>query len=219
MKSLQLTKDLFYVGMQDPNLRIFDIVLYTEFGTSYNSFLLKGSEKTALFETTKIKFFDEYLEKVKELVDIENIDYIIVSHTEPDHSGSIEKLLDINPGIKIVGSSAAINFAKEICNRDFTSVVVKDGDALSLGNKTLRFISAPNLHWPDTIFTYIEEEKALVTCDCFGAHYSTESITSDKVANQEDYLAAVEYYFDGIVGPFNPLRWMPSGRSKGLMWR
>ncbi len=202
MKALQLTKDLFYVGMQDPGLRIFDIVMYTEFGTSYNSFLLKGSEKTALFETSKIKFYDAYLEKVKELVNIEDIDYIIVSHTEPDHSGSIEKILDLNPSIKIVGSSAAINFLKEICNKDFTSVVVKDGDVLSLGNKTLKFISAPNLHWPDTIFTYIEEEKALVTCDCFGAHYASESITSDKVPCFEDYMAAVEYYFDGIVGPF-----------------
>jgi len=202
MKSLKLTDDLYYVGMLDPDLRIFDIVMYAEFGTTYNAYLLKGSEKTALFETSKAKFNDGFLEKVRELANIEDIDYIVVSHTEPDHSGTIEKLLDINPSIKIVGSSATMNFLKEISNKDFNSVVVKDGDTLSLGNKTLKFISAPNLHWPDTIFTYIPEEKALVTCDCFGAHYSLEGITSDKITNEDDYMASLEYYYASIMAPF-----------------
>lgn len=202
MKSLQLTKDLYYVGIQDPGLRIFDIIMLTEFGTSYNSYLLKGSEKTALFEAGKVKFNDAYLEKLRELTKIEDIDYIIMDHTEPDHSGSIEKLLELNPGIKIVGSSTGINFLKKITNRDFNSVIVKDKDTLSLGNKTLNFISAPNLHWPDTQFTYVPEEKALFSCDAFGAHYALEGITNDKIADQADYNKSVKYYFDMIIGPF-----------------
>ena len=202
MKTKQLTKDMHWVGALDPDLRVFDIIMYTEFGTTYNSYLLKGSEKTVLFETAKVKFFEDYLAKIKELVPIEEIDYIILDHTEPDHAGSVEKLLKLNPKIKLVGSAAAIGFIKEICNREFNSIVVKDGDTLSLGNKTLKFITAPNLHWPDTIYTYIPEEKTLVTCDSFGAHYSLEEVTNDKITNHADYQKALRYYYDMIIGPF-----------------
>lgn len=202
MKPVQLTKDLFWVGTLDPKLRVFDIIMETKFGTSYNSYLLRGSEKTAIFETAKAKCFDCYFEALATLTDVDKIAYIIVNHTEPDHSGSIEMLLEKNPNIKLVGTAAAINFAKEICNREFDSIVVKDGDTLSLGNKTLRFISAPNLHWPDSMYTYIEEEKALVTCDSFGSHYSLDAVTNDKIENQDDYMEALRYYFDMIMGPF-----------------
>lgn len=204
MRIKELTKDLFWVGNLDPGLRVFDIIMETEFGTSYNSYLLKGSDKTVLFETSKFKCFKEYITKVEQLTPIEEVDYIIVSHTEPDHTGSIEKILELNPKIKIVGSTTAINFLKEICNKDFVGIPVKDGDTLSLGDKTLRFISAPNLHWPDTIFTYIEEEKALITCDAFGAHYSCEGITNDEIENQDDYMKALKFYFDMILSPFKP---------------
>ena len=202
MKTLELKKNFHWVGNLDPNLRIFDIIMETEFGTTYNSYILKASEKTVLFENTKFKCLKEYLEKVGDITAIENIDYLVVEHTEPDHAGSIETLLGINPGIKIVGTQTAIGFLKEIVNRDFTAVPVADGDTLSLGDRTLRFIAAPNLHWPDTMFTYIEEDKVLVTCDCFGAHYSFEGITDEKITDQEGYLRALRYYFDMIVGPF-----------------
>ena len=204
MKTKQLKNDLFWVGNLDPDLRIFDILMFTEFGTSYNSYVLKGSEKKVVFEASKAKFFDEYLEKLTEIIPLEEIDYIILSHTEPDHSGTIEKLLDLNPKLKLVGTSAAINFMKEICNKDFNSVTVKDGDKLSLGNKTLKFFSAPNLHWPDTMFTYVEEDGILVTCDAFGSHYSLEGITNDTLSNKEEYLESVKFYFDSIIAPFKP---------------
>ncbi len=202
MKTKQLKNDLYWIGNQDPDLRIFDILMYTEFGTSYNSYVLKGSEKSVVFEASKAKFADEYLDKLTEIIPLEEIDYIILSHTEPDHTGTIEKLLELNPGLKLVGTSAAINFMKEICNRDFAGIVVKDGDKLMLGNKTLKFIMAPNLHWPDTMFTYVEEDGILVTCDAFGSHYSLEGVTNDAVPNQDDYQSALKYYFDGIISPF-----------------
>ncbi len=146
--------------------------MYTPFGTTYNSYAVKGSEKTAVFETVKEKFFDEYLERLKSIdINIEKIDYIVVNHTEPDHAGSVGKLLDIAKNAKIVGSQAAIEFLKEIINRDFEFIVVNDGDSISLGNKTLSFISAPFLHWPDSMFTYVVEDKLLITCDSFGSHY------------------------------------------------
>ena len=202
MKTYEFNKNFYWVGTLDPDLRIFDIIMETEFGTTYNSYVVKGNEKTVLFENTKLKFVDDYLERVKSIVPLEDIDYIVVSHTEPDHVGSIERFLEINPGVKIVGTATAISFLKEITNKDFTAVPVADGDTLSLGDKTLQFIAAPNLHWPDTMFTYIPEEKALVTCDCFGSHYSFEGITDETLTDQEGFMRALRYYYDNIIGPF-----------------
>ena len=140
MKSLKIKDDFIWIGALDPDLRIFDIVMYTEFGSSYNSYLLKGSEKTVLFETVKVKFWDEYLEKLKEYTDPAKIDYIVVDHTEPDHSGSLEYLLDLAPNAKIVGSAAAVKFLGAIMNKPFESIIVKDGVSLDLGNKTIESI-------------------------------------------------------------------------------
>ena len=108
---------------------------------------------------------------LKELTDIKSIDYLIVDHTEPDHAGSVERLLDLNPGMKIVGTGCAVSFLKEIVNRDFCSIIVSDNERIEIGDKTLRFLVVPNLHWPDTMYTYIEEGRVLVTCDSFGSHY------------------------------------------------
>ncbi|MDR0851588.1 MAG: FprA family A-type flavoprotein [Clostridiales Family XIII bacterium] len=202
MLSKKIADDFYWVGNLDPDLRVFDIVMRTEFGTTYNSYILKGTEKTVIFEAAKERFFDEYLEKISEIVPFECIDALIVDHTEPDHSGTIERMLDLRPELEIIGTAGAINFLKEITNREFTNTVVKAGDTLSLGDKTLQFIPAPNLHWPDTMFTYIPEIKTLVTCDCFGSHYSDENITNDSIASYENYMKATLYYFDNIIGPF-----------------
>lgn len=206
MKHLELKKDIYWIGALDPNLRVFDIIMYTPYGTSYNSYVVKGSEKIALFETVKVQFFDQYLERLKSLnIDITKIDYIIVDHTEPDHAGSVAKLLELSPNAKIVGSATALSFLKDIANRDFEAITVKHGSEISLGNKTLRFISAPFLHWPDfLIYTYIVEDEVLITCDSFGSHYSSENIINSKVENREHYMEALKYYFDMIFGPFKP---------------
>ncbi|MBK5239598.1 FAD-dependent oxidoreductase [Clostridium sp.] len=205
MNALEVKKDIYWVGALDRKLRIFDIIMYTPFGTTYNSYVVKGSEKTAVFETVKEKFFDEYLERLKSLdINIEAIDYIVVDHTEPDHAGSVGKLLEISKNAKVVGSAAAIKFLKEIINRDFEYIIVGDGDTISLGNKTLSFISAPFLHWPDSIYTYVAEDKLLITCDSFGSHYCNEDMYNDLNSSQEDYNESLKYYFDSIMGPFKP---------------
>jgi flavorubredoxin len=202
MLTKKIAEDFTWVGVLDPDLRVFDIVMVTEFGTTYNSYVLKGKEKTALFEASKAHFFDEWIEKVTSVTPIEDIDYLVVEHTEPDHSGTIEKLLEMNPGLEVVGSPGALNFLKEITNRDVRGRAVKTGDEIDLGGKTLRFITAPNLHWPDTIFTYVPELRTLVTCDCFGSHYSDENVTDDNLTNYEDYMKTLVYYYDNILGPF-----------------
>lgn len=203
MKSLEIKKDIHWVGALDPNLRIFDIIMYTPYGTTYNSYVVKGSEKTAVFETVKVEFFDEYLERLNSLgVDPKNIDYIVVDHTEPDHAGSVSKLLELSPSAKVVGSAVAIKFLKEIVNQDFDYISVTEKDTISLGNKTLKFISAPFLHWPDSMYTYIPEDKTLITCDSFGSHYASPGIVNTKIENKENYQEALRYYFDCIFGPY-----------------
>lgn len=205
MKHLNIKDDLFWVGALDPNLRVFDIIMYTPYGTTYNSYVVKGSEKIAVFETVKAEFFDQYISRLKDLgVEPSEIDYIVVSHTEPDHAGSIDKMLKLAPKAKIVASPIAISYIKEIVNGDFESIPVKDGDSISLGNKTLKFMSVPFLHWPDTIYTYVEEDKTLITCDSFGSHYSFEGMFDDLIPNEEEYMEALKYYFDCIMGPFKP---------------
>ncbi len=202
MHTKKLTDDFTWVGTLDPELRIFDIVVKTEFGSTYNSYILKAEGGTVLFEASKAKFYDEYVETVEEICPIDDIDYLVVSHTEPDHTGTIEKMLDINPDMTILSSMGANNFLKEIVNKDFNGRIVKDGEEISLGNRTLKFIMAPNLHWPDTMFTYIPEEKIMVTCDAFGGHYCDDGITSDKLKDKPEYLDAVKFYFDSILTPF-----------------
>lgn len=202
MQTIKLKEDFYWTGIIDENLRVFDIIMYTEFGTTYNSYVLKAGDKTVLFETAKAKFFDDYLRELKKITDIEKIDYLIVDHTEPDHAGSVELLLEINPNMKIIATSCAVNFLKNIVNRDFYSIQVKDNEVMKIGDKTLRFMTVPNLHWPDTMYTWIEEDKILVTCDSFGAHYGVEDVLRSRIKNEEDYKKAVRYYFDCIIGPF-----------------
>ncbi len=199
-KPLNVTNDVYWVGALDKDLRVFDIVMTTEYGTSYNSYIIKGSEKTAVVETAKDKFFDEFIERVKQVTEPEKIDYLIVNHTEPDHSGSVERFLELNPDITVVGSVSAIKFLGEITNKKFNSKVVKEGDTIDLGGKTLSFVSAPFLHWPDSMYTYLQEEKVLFTCDSFGCHYADDKVFNDLI--EGDFLDAYKYYFDCIMGPF-----------------
>lgn len=201
-----ITSDLYWLGALDPNLHTFDIIMHTEFGTSYNAYSLHSTEGVILFETVKDKFFDDYLSKILEVTSLENIKYLVVNHTEPDHAGSVGKLLEKAPHIMVIGSCLAIKYLSEMINLPFKSKMVKDGDVLNLGNKTLHFISVPQLHWPDTMYTFIEEDKALITCDSFGAHYSCENILKSALPLEKemDFDQAYRYYFDMIMGPFKP---------------
>ena len=165
MSAVKIVDDVFWVGVQDFDLRIFDIVMVTEYGTSYNAYVVKGKDKTAIIETVKVKFFDEYLQRLQEVVNLKDIDYLIMNHTEPDHAGSIELLLEKNPDITILASPTAITFLKDITNQNFKYEELKHGDKLDLGGKTLEFINAPFLHWPDSMFTYLPEESILFSCD------------------------------------------------------
>ena len=200
MGTAKITEGVHWVGVLDPGLKVFDIIMPLENGTTYNSYLIQG-EKTAVVDSVKDGFYDEFITNVKSLTDPAKIDYIIVNHTEPDHSGSMINLMKDMPDATVVCSQAAYNFLKQIVNGDFDHRIVKDGETLELGGKTVRFISAPLLHWPDTMFSYLVEDKVLFSCDGFGSHYCGASMFNDEVG---DFSADFKYYFTGIMGPFKP---------------
>jgi NADH oxidase (H2O-forming) len=200
--SFEIEKNVFWIGVNDYDLRVFDIVMETKFGTTYNAYLVIGSEKTALIDTTKVNFQDDYIAKLKSLYDITKIDYLVMNHTEPDHAGSIAKLLEINPDLTVIATTAGLNNIKEIINRPFKSIAAKESLEISLGDRTLNFMPLPFLHWPDTMFTYMKEEAMLFTCDFFGAHYAFEGVLAKNVDSVENYRFALKHYFDSIMSPF-----------------
>ena len=164
----KITDSIFSVGVLNPNVRIADVVVKTSNGTTYNSYVVKGSEKIALIETVHKDYFDKYLKNVEEISDINKIDYLVMNHNEPDHSGAIQKLVELNPKLKILTSPAGAIYLKNITNNSNLNLkIVKNDEYIDLGNKTLRFISAPFLHWPDSMLTYVEEEKTLTNQPSF----------------------------------------------------
>tara|TARA_B100001057_G_scaffold46611_1_gene41586 strand:+ start:2962 stop:4734 length:1773 start_codon:yes stop_codon:yes gene_type:complete len=182
----------------------FDIEFGLRNGTTYNAFLVRG-ERTALIDTSHAKFRDTWVPLLKEQIDPMALDHLIVSHTEPDHSGLIGDLIDLNPDIEIVGSKVAIQFLKDQVHRPFKSRAVKTGDELDLGTSPdsgvqhrFEFLSAPNLHWPDTIFSFDHGSGILYTCDAFGLHYCSEELfDSDPGAIAPDF----RFYYDCLMGP------------------
>ena len=196
---IDVTSDVKWIGVLDYDIATFDIVMRTEYGTTYNSYFI-NAEKKAIVEASKEKFSDIHISKLRSVVDPSEIKYIILDHTEPDHSGNTAKLLEIAPAAVVVGSGNAVRYLNDIVNKPFNSLVVKDGDTLDLGNKTLKFISAPNLHWPDTMFTYLVEDKVFFTCDVFGAHYCSEAMLMIFLLNISNRF---RYYFDIILKPFS----------------
>ena len=199
MKTYELAPNVWWVGALDPDLRIFDIIMRAEHGTSYNSYLVKGSQATAVIETVKNGFFDDFIANVKSLDDPTRIKYIVLNHMEPDHSGSIGDLLKLAPEAKLVVSKTGEHFIKNILNYEPDLIKVGDGERIDLGGKTLQFISAPFLHWPDTMFTYLAEDQILFDCDFLGSHYADPMLFGDLAS---DFFNDFKYYYDHIMRPF-----------------
>lgn len=194
----EVKKDIYFTGVIDKDLKVFDIIMETEFGTTYNCYVIKD-KKTVLFDTVKPNFKEEFLKNVSEVTDIKDIDYVVIHHTEPDHAGSLKYLLDINPDIEVYCTAVAKTYLTEQINRPFKCHVIKDGETLNIGKRNIKFITAPFLHWADTMFTYIEEDKTLLTCDAFGCHFAS---VDANVVESEEYLKSAMHYYDCIVKPF-----------------
>ena len=182
----------------------FDIEFGLRNGTTYNSFVIKG-KKIAVIDTSHSKFESLWLDNLIQQVNPKEISYLISSHTEPDHSGLISDLLDLNPEITIVGSKIALKFIEDQIHRPFKRLEVKSGEFLDLGsnsesgiNHNVEFISAPNLHWPDTIFSFDHGTKVLYTCDAFGLHYCSNDLFD---SNQKEIFKDFRFYYDCLMGP------------------
>lgn len=215
MAAMKLAENLYSVGALNPALRIFDIIMTAEYGTTYNSFLITG-DKNVLIDACHETFFDEFCENINSVVDIRNIDYLITNHTEPDHSGCIQKLLAVNPDIEILSSPSGNKFLQNLCNEPFKGRVVNTGDTLETGIGTLEFIVSPMLHWPDSMFTYWPEAKTLFTCDFLGAHYCEPQMLDTRIHYPDKYLESFRYYFDCIFGPFKSFVIQGLDKIKGL---
>ena len=176
----------------------FDIEFGLQNGTTYNSYLIRG-EQTVLIDTSHQKFRELYLETLKGLVNPKTIDYIIVSHTEPDHSGLVEDILQLAPRATVLASKVALQFLEGLVHEPFSKRIVKSGDRIKIGkDHEMEFVSAPNLHWPDTIFSFDRKTQVLYTCDAFGMHYCDDR-TFDE--NLEAIEADFRFYYDCLMGP------------------
>lgn len=194
----EIANGVFYCGIHDRDRKVFDQLVPLPQGTTYNSYLVSGTGKTALIDTMYEKFGGEYLDMIRKSGF--RIDYIISNHAEPDHSGMIPRLLEEFPDAEVLCSAkCAENLANMLHVSPERIRTVADADKLELGGKTLRFISAPWVHWPDTMFTYLEEEKFLFSCDYFGAHYTDFELYADE---SPELANAAKRYYSEIMMPF-----------------
>ncbi len=202
MKFQEIKNNVFYCGLNDENRVIFDELIPLEHGTSYNSYLVKGSEKVAIIDTMYPPKTEEYLKNLDEN-GIEKVDYIIENHGEQDHSGSIPALLEKYPdAIVVTNSKCADNLREMLFVPDEKIKIINDGEQLSLGDKTLQFIFAPNVHWPDTMFTHIIEDNIIFTCDFLGAHYVFDDVFAKP---SEELTHSAKRYYAEIMMPFRML--------------
>ena len=209
----QLKSNIYSVGTIDWDRRLFDELIPLPDGTSYNAYLVKGREKTALIDTVDSAMADVLIENLKQLK-IKNIDYVIANHAEQDHSGSLPQILDIYPNAKVVATPKCKDMLMDLLLiPESKFITVDDGSSISLGDKTLEFIHAPWVHWPETMFTYLKEDKILFTCDFLGSHLAT----SDLFVTDEPmvYEAAKRYYAE-IMMPFRTTIKKHLGKIKEL---
>jgi len=198
LQTLEIAENTTAIRSLDWDRDRFDIEFELRNGTTYNSFLIR-SEKTALVDTSHEKFHDLYLDTLKQLINPAAIDYLIISHTEPDHSGLVKEVLALAPQVTVVGSKVAIQFLDDLVHQPFNRLLVKNGDRIDLGNgHELEFVSAPNLHWPDTILTYDHKTQSLFTCDVFGMHYCDDNTYDEELALLD---ADYQLYYDCLMGP------------------
>lgn len=196
---IKIAENVFWIGVFDWKLRVFHGIATPKGGT-YNSYLVLGDEG-ALIDTVYEPFFEEYRQKIMGITDLGKVRHLIVNHAEPDHSSSIKKIIDINPEIKVHCTVRCKEFLEAMGVKG-NFVVVKDGDTLNLGGKTLRFVEVPMLHWPETMWTFLEEDKVLFSCDMFGSQVISSTMVAEDVTDIE---AHAKRYFALIFRPLSTM--------------
>lgn len=198
--AVPLSERVHWIGAFDPNLRTFDIILKTANGTSYNAYVVRGSDGIAVIDTVKEGFADTFFARLESIADYTEIKAIILNHLEPDHTGALPELMKRAPNAELYISQKAQSMLKGLLKQDelsFTPVIT--GDSVSLGDRSLRFLHTPYLHWPDTQCTYAPEEAMLFSGDVFGCHFCDDRLFNDQVG---DFRFSFEYYYAHIMRPF-----------------
>jgi len=202
--SFKVKNNVYWVGKIDWELRKFHGEEYsTHKGSTYNSYLVRDT-RTALIDTVWSPFREEFIDQLSQEIALSDIDFIIASHAEPDHSGALPELMKAIPDKPIYCTANAIKSLKGYYHQDWNFQVVKTGDRLNLGSKELVFVSAPMLHWPDSMFCYLTEDNVLFSNDAFGQHYASELMYNDLVDQTELYQECIKYYAN-ILTPFSKL--------------
>lgn len=202
--SYPITDKVTWVGKIDWDLKVFHGEEYsTKRGSSYNAYLVRD-QKTALIDTVWLPYDDEFVANLKREIDLSTIDYIIINHSEVDHSGALPELMREIPNTPIYCTKNGAKMLKAHYHQDWNFVEVKTGDSIDLGDSKLVFVEAPMLHWPDSMFTYMTGENILFSNDAFGQHYASELMYNDKVDQAELFQEAIKYYAN-ILTPFSPL--------------
>ena len=197
MKARKIKDRIYWMGSVDWDRRLFDSLVPLPDGTSYNAYLIEGSEKTVLLDSVDPAMADELM---GQLEGITKIDYIISHHAEQDHSGTIPQVLEKYPDVRLISTPRAKEMLMDILRIPEESfITVKDGDTLSLGDKTLKFIHTPWVHWPETMVTYLEEDRILFSCDFFGSHIATTGL---YVTDEGRVYEAAKRYYAEIMMPF-----------------
>ncbi|UCH96463.1 MAG: MBL fold metallo-hydrolase, partial [Candidatus Aminicenantes bacterium] len=195
----ELKTGIYSLGANDWDRRLFDELIPLPDGTSYNSYLVKGSEKIAVIDSVDPPKSEEWLANIKKL-GAASVDYIISNHAEQDHSGAIPDLLELYPEAKVVTNEKCKAFLEDLLlipsQRFFT---IRDGEVLSLGDRTLEFVFTPWVHWPETLCTYLREDRILFSCDFFGSHLATSDLF---VKNAPKVIEDAKRYFAEIMMPF-----------------
>jgi flavorubredoxin len=204
LSAREIKKGIYWVGAVDWNKREFHGPTYhTHRGTSYNSYLIID-EKVTLVDAVDEDFVDIMLENINSVIDVSKIDYVVVNHVEPDHSGAFPKVMEHIPNAKVFCSAKGKDGMKAHYFGDYDYNIVKTGDVVNIGKRSLKFIEAPMLHWPDSMFTYIEEEKLLMPNDAFGQHMAFSHIFDDE-NDMDVVMNEAKNYYANILMPFSPL--------------
>jgi len=195
----KIVEGVYEIGVQHWDRRLFDELIPLPEGTSYNSYIVFGEKKTAIIDSVDPEKTHILLENLKKL-GVKKVDYIVSNHAEQDHSGSIPKLLELFPNAKVVTNQKAKGFLMDLLHiEEDRFIVIKEGDKIELGGKTLTFYMTPWVHWPETMSTYLVEDGILFTCDFFGAHLATSTLFS---ADDEVVYEAAKRYYAEIMMPF-----------------
>ena len=199
-QAVALSERVHWIGALDPNLRNFDIILKTANGTTYNAYIVRGSEGVAVIDTVKENFANDFFARLESVARYDEIKVIVLNHLEPDHTGALPELMRRAPQARVYISQKAQSMLKALLKQDafdFTPVIT--GDTVSLGDRNLTFFHTPYLHWPDTQCTYLVEEKTLFSGDVFGCHFCDVRLFNDVVG---DFRFSFEYYYAHIMRPF-----------------